>query len=423
MRALGSPWPDTATVRGGAVEIGGCALGQLARTYGTPLYVYDAATLRARARAYAEPLLGHPSGGFVAFASKANPAVGVLRLLAEEGLGADVASLGELAGALRAGVPPEHIVVHGNAKTDEDIDAAIAADVGLIVLDGEDEPARVAAAARRYGRRQAVAVRVTPGIRAGGHAKIETGGIGSKFGLEPLAAVAAVRACQAEQTLRWRGLHVHLGSQILDAKPLEEMADWLADLCVEHGLEPDLIDLGGGLAVAYEQERAPDPGRLAWALAETARRTFPTAELILEPGRSVVATAGVTLYAIVTTKTAADGTRFAAVDGGMSDNIRPALYGARYTAIAAERADETPDETLDLAGKHCESGDIIVRGLALPSPRRGDVVAVATTGAYAQSMASTYNGTPRPAAVMVEDGRAWLITRRETVDEMLAREI
>src|SRR4051794_7159961 len=152
MRALGSPWPDTAAVRDGVLEVGGCRLAQLARTYGTPLYVYDAATLRARARAYAEPLLGHPSGGFVAFASKANPAVGVLRLLAEEGLGADVASLGELAGALRAGVPPEHIVVHGNAKTDEDIDAAIAADVGLIVLDGEDEPARVAAAARRYGR-------------------------------------------------------------------------------------------------------------------------------------------------------------------------------------------------------------------------------------------------------------------------------
>jgi diaminopimelate decarboxylase len=359
----------------------------------------------------------------VAFATKACPAVGVLRLLADEGLGADVASQGELAAALRAGIPPERIVLHGNAKTDDDLDAAVAADVGLIVLDGADEPARVAAAALRYGRRQAVAVRVTPGIRAGGHAKIETGGAGSKFGLEPAAAIAAVRRCQAEPNLVWRGLHVHLGSQVLDAGPLERMADWLGDLCAEHGIEPGLIDLGGGLAVAYEDEPQPDPGRLAWALAGAARRVFPNAALILEPGRSVVGTAGLTLYSVVTTKTAGDGTRFAAVDGGMSDNIRPALYGARYTALAAERADEPPGEPLDLVGKHCESGDRIVRDLALPAPRRGDILAVATTGAYAQSMASTYNGTPRPAAVMVEDGRAWLITRRETIDELLAREL
>jgi diaminopimelate decarboxylase len=423
MSLLGSPWPDTAVLADGAIEVGGCRLGDLARAYGTPLYVYDVATLRARARAYAEPLLDHPGGGFVAFASKANPAIGVLRLLAEEGLGADVASLGELAGALRAGVPPERIVVHGNAKTDEEIDAAVAADVALIVIDGEDEPARVAAAARRYARRQPVAVRVTPGIRAGGHVKIETGGVGSKFGLEPSAAVAAVRRCQAEPTLRWRGLHVHLGSQIVDAEPLERMADWLADLCAEHRLEPDLIDLGGGLAVAYEHELVPDAGRLARTLTSAMSRTFPSAALILEPGRSIVGTAGVTLYTIVTTKTAADGTRFAAVDGGMSDNIRPALYGTRYTARSAERAGEAADEALDLVGKHCESGDVIARELTLPAPRRGDVIAIATTGAYAQSMSSTYNATPRPAAVMVEDGRAWLITRRETVDEMLAREV
>ncbi len=421
---LGAPWPDTAAVTSGALAVGGCDARALVERFGTPLYVYDAATLRARARAYLDPVEARPAGGLVAFACKANPSVAVLRLLSAEGFGADVSSSGELALALRAGVPAERIVVHGNAKTDVELDAVVGARCGLLVVDNLDEPARVAAAATRHRRRQRVAVRVTPGIRAGGHAHIETGGTGSKFGLGPEDAAACVRACRDEPSLEWVGLHVHLGSQISDAAPLERIDEWILQFCAEHGLEPQLIDLGGGLGIAYEPgEPQPDPRRLASALSEAVTRTFPQARLVLEPGRSVVGTAGITLYRVVTTKTAADGTRFAAVDGGMSDNLRPALYGARYTALAADRADAPADQPVDLAGKHCESGDVLIRGTLLPPLAPGDVVAVAATGAYGQSMASTYNGTPRAAAVMVENGVATLVTRRETVQELLAREL
>jgi diaminopimelate decarboxylase len=421
---LGAPWPDTADAREGPLVVGGCDARALAERFGTPLYVYDAATLRSRAWAYREPVDAHPAGGLVAFACKANPAVALLRLLGEEGLGADVSSSGELAAALRAGIPAERIVVHGNAKTDVELDAAVGARCGLLVVDNLDEPARVAAAAERHRRRQRVAVRVTPGIRAGGHAHIETGGEGSKFGLGPQDAAACVRACLDQPALEWVGLHVHLGSQISDAAPLERIDEWLLAFCAEHGLEPQVIDLGGGLGIAYEPgEPQPDPRRLATALSEAVTRTFPKARLVLEPGRSVVGTAGITLYRVVTTKTAADGTRFAAVDGGMSDNLRPSLYGARYAALAADRAGEPADLAIDVAGKHCESGDVLIRGAQLPDVRPGELLAVAATGAYGQSMANTYNGTPRAAAVLVEDGVATLITRRETVQELLSRDV
>ena len=423
MNPLGSPWPDSATARDGSLVVGGCAAGELAERYGTPLYVYDAATLRARAQAYREAVDGHPAGGLVAFAAKACATVGVLRLLASEGLGADVASRGELAAALRAGMPPERLVFHGNAKTDDDLEAAVAAGVGLIVVDGLDEPARVAAVAVRHGRVQPTAVRVTPGIRAGGHAHIEVGGPGSKFGLEPSAAAACVGLVQAAPALDWRGLHVHLGSQIEDAAPLERMADWLGAFCASYGLDPAVIDLGGGLGIAYGTEPAPDAARLAQALAHATGRVFPGAAVVFEPGRSVAGPAGVTLYRVVAVKTAADGTRWVAVDGGMSDNIRPALYGARYTVAAAERLDAPLDGTVEVAGKHCESGDVLARGVPLPAVEPGDLVAVAATGAYTQSMANTYNGALRAAAVLVEDGLAELVTRRETVDELLARDL
>ena len=422
MTLLGSPWPTTARSRGGALEIGGVAAEELARRFGTPLYVYDAATLRERAGAYLDGVAGHPDA-HISFACKACSTVGILRLLGECGLGADVASAGELAAARRAGIDPSRIVVHGNAKTDADIEAAVSAGCSLIVLDGSDEGARVAAAAERHGRRQPVAVRVTPGIVAGGHEKIATAHSGSKFGLAPADAAQACHDARADPHLDWRGLHVHLGSQVDDPGVLEGMVRWFRAFCDEQALEPRLIDVGGGLSIPYGEESAPDARALAAAVADAALRHFPAAKLLIEPGRSVAGPSGVTLYRVLTRKRAADGTRWVALDGGMADNVRPAMYGAAYTVAAAGRLGDAPAERVDLAGRHCESGDVLARDVELPALAPGDLVAFAATGAYGQSMASTYNAMPRLAAVLVEDGEARLLTRRETVDELLARDL
>jgi diaminopimelate decarboxylase len=420
--ALGSPWPAAAESDGGALRIGGVAAEELAERFGTPLYVYDAATLRERAQAYVNGVAAHPDA-HVSFACKACCTVGVLRVLRDCGLGADVASAGELAAALRAGIDPALIVVHGNGKTDADIDAAMAAGCGLLVLDALDEGARVAAAAERHGRRQPVAVRVTPGIVAGGHEKIATAHSGSKFGLAPAEAAQACSAAREDPRLDWRGLHVHLGSQVDDPGVLEGVVRWFRRFCDEHALEPRLIDVGGGLGIPYGYETAPDAQALASAVAAAALRQFPAAQLVIEPGRSVVGPAGVTLYRVLTRKTAADGTRWVALDGGLADNVRPAMYGARYTVAAAGRLDETADDRVSLAGRHCESGDVLARDVDLPPVVPGDLVAFAATGAYGQSMASTYNATPRSAAVLVEHGEARLITRRETIAELFARDL
>jgi diaminopimelate decarboxylase len=423
MSLLGSPWPDTAQVEDGVLVLGGCRADELAAEFGTPLYVYDASTLRARARAYLEPLALRRGGALVAFATKACSTVAVLRILLAEGLGFDISSEGELAAALAAGADPARIVVHGNAKTDADIESAVAAGCGLVILDGPDEAPRVALAAARHARRQAVALRLTPGVEAGAHAAIQTGGSDSKFGFTAEQAVAAVAAIRDEPRLSLVGLHVHLGSQVVEGDPLEAMVGWLADFCARIGLDPELLDLGGGLAIAYEDETPPDPARHSEALSRALDQVFPQARLLLEPGRSVAGPAGVTLYTVQATKTSLDGTRYVAIDGGMSDNPRPQLYDARYTVAAASRMDDAPEQTVAVAGRHCESGDVLVRDVSLPAMRAGDLVAVAATGAYTQSMASTYNSVPRAAAVIVEAGRATLATRRETITELLAREV
>jgi diaminopimelate decarboxylase len=423
MSLLGSPWPDTACVEDGVLVVGGCRVDELAAEYGTPLYVYDAATLRARARAYAEPLAHRRSGGFVAFAVKACGNIAVLRVLVEEGVGFDVSSEGELAAALAADGNPERIVLHGNAKTDDDIEAAVNAGVRLVMLDGPEEAEIVAEAAARHGRRQAVALRITPGIQAGAVAAIQTGGDDSKFGFTPEQAAETVARIRQEPRLWLEGLHVHLGSQVVESDTLESAVGWLAGFCEEIGLEPRLLDLGGGLGIAYEDEVPPDPARHAEALSDALSGAFPAAALVLEPGRSVVGPAGVTLYSVQASKTSIDGTRYVAMDGGMSDNPRPQLYGARYTVAAATRMDDLPLETVAVAGRHCESGDVLVRGVPLPAMHRGDLLAVAATGAYTQSMGSNYNLVPRAAAVIVENGRSVLATRRESISDLLAREL
>jgi diaminopimelate decarboxylase len=421
--------PDTAAAAAGRLAVGGVALGDLAARHGTPLLVYDEATLRNRARAYREGLAAYPGPSRLAFACKAQTTVAVLRVLLEEGLGMDVASEGELAFAVAAGTPGELLVVHGNNKSDADVSSALAAGAGLLVADHDAELDQIERLAAAAGRVQPVLVRVNPAIDADTHRKIATGHAASKFGLAAAEAAAALRRAGSLDHVRPMGLHVHLGSQIGSVDTYLEAAAWLAAFMDREGLgDLPLLDLGGGLAIAYaEGDRAPDVRAAVAATAEglageLRRRGLPLPELILEPGRSIAGPAGVTLYTVGAIKATTAGVTYAAVDGGMADNPRPAMYGARYQAFAVDRAGTAATHTYAIAGKHCESGDVLIESAELPELRPGDVVALAATGAYTATMASTYNGLPRPAAVMVAGGEERVAVARETVADLLARE-
>jgi diaminopimelate decarboxylase len=410
-------FPTSVRLERGELTLGGLTAESLARRYGTPLVVYCEQTLRDQARALRAAL----HGGHLAFGTKAFPNVAILRLLREEGVGADVASAGELAFARAAGFSGSEIVVHGNNK-DGVLLAQAAADGAVVVLDAPDE-AEIAAAA---GVRQ-VLVRVTLGVDADTHEAIRTGHHGSKFGLPPDQARALVEDALGHE-LEVLGLHVHVGSQLADfdaqAETIVRLASFAARCRDSLGWAPRVADLGGGFGIAHHpDERVPPAAELAASAAETARMAFaeaglPEPELWLEPGRSLVGRAGVTLYRVGAVKRL-PGRTWVAVDGGMSDNPRPQLYDARYTALSAARVDEHPGETVSVAGMHCESGDVLIDDVALPAPRRGDLLAVPATGAYTLAMASNYNGVTRPAAVLVCDGEVTLIRRRETVDDLL----
>jgi diaminopimelate decarboxylase len=410
--------PDTARVVDGELVLGGLTASALAREFGTPVVVYDDATLRAQARAYREAA----PGALVVYGTKAFPSIAVLQVLAEEGLGADVSTVGELEFALRAGITGERLVIHGNNKEDELLRRS--AEVGaLIVLDSLDELER----ARTIGAQRCL-IRVTPGIDADTHEGIMTGHIGSKFGLPPDDAVEAVRRFPE----CW-GLHVHVGSQLLHFGASLMTVTWIADFAARVRAEldwtPRIVDLGGGLGARHVLEEPSFTvgefvgGLLAEHARSWALHNLPRAELVLEPGRSLVSRAGVTLYSVGGVKHTSAATTFVTIDGGMSDNPRPAMYGARYTAFLANRADEAPTETYAVAGKHCESSDVLIERVELPEPRRGDLLAVPVTGAYTLSMSSNYNAVTRPPAVLVSDGEARLIRRRETVDDLLALEV
>jgi diaminopimelate decarboxylase len=410
-------FPDTTAVENGELVLGGALATDLAREFGTPLVVYDEQTLRGQARAYAAAA----PGALVAYGTKAFPSIAVLKLFLEEGLGADVSTTGELEFALRAGVPGERLVIHGNNKEDELLQRSI--EVGaLIVVDSLDELERAQAAG---GAR--FLVRVTPGIEADTHEAIKTAHHGSKFGLPPADAVEAIR--RAPET---EGLHVHVGSQLMHFGASLMTVDWIAQFAARLRADldwtPRVIDLGGGLGARHVlEEPAFTIAEFVGGLVGELQRSFhlqglPSAQLILEPGRSLVSRAGVTLYTVGNVKRASAATTYVTVDGGMSDNPRPAMYNARYTALLAGRADAVADDAYTVAGKHCESGDVLIERVELPTPKRGDVLAVPVTGAYTLAMSSTYNAVPRPAAVLVVDGNARVIRRRETVDDLLALE-
>jgi diaminopimelate decarboxylase len=410
-------FPDRARIENGRLSLGGILAADLVRAHGSPLVVYDEATLRARARAYRAAA---PDAEIV-YGAKAFPNVAIMRILAEQGIGADVSTLGELRFAQAAGIAGERLVVHGNNKSDEELREAAAVGA-LVVVDSLEELDRVAAAG--IGR---TLIRVTPGIEADTHEAIRTGHHGSKFGLTPEDSLEALRHAPGTE-----GLHVHIGSQLRDLGAARMAVDWIASFAARarHELAWELrtIDLGGGLgvgAIAGEQALTiPEfvGGLLSELERACAQEGLGSPRLILEPGRSLTAQAGVTLYTVGSVKTSADSTAYVAVDGGMSDNPRPALYGARYTALLVDRADEPPTRSYTVVGKHCESGDLLIESVELPEPQRGDLLAIPATGAYTLAMSSTYNAVPRPAAVLVADGEATVIRRRETIGDILALE-
>ena len=409
-----SLFPQTATVEDGELSLGGLRASELAAEFGTPLVVYCEQTILDAARAYREAA----PDALPLYSLKAFPNVALLRLLAAEGFGADVSTLGELAFARRAGIEGDHIVVHGNNKSGEELRAAAEAEVLFVVLDALDEPERAAAA----GVRRAL-VRITPGIEADTHAAIRTAHHGSKFGLPPADALQAA-ATAREAGLEVVGVHLHIGSQLLDPRAGLETIDWLKDFAAREWV-PEVVDLGGGLGIRYvEGERPPAIREFVAALLARLADGWPgePPQVILEPGRSLVGPAGVTLYRVGVVKRASDEVTYVAVDGGMSDNPRPQLYGARYSAVLANRADEEPVRAYDVCGKHCESGDVLIEGVRLPEPRRGDLLAVPATGAYTLSMGSNYNAVPRPAAVLVADGHPRVIRSRESLDDLLRHE-
>ena len=417
-----APFPTSAAVADGELALGGVSAAALADEFGTPVVVYCEETLLEAAHAY----LRAAPGALVAYSVKAFPSVPLLQLFAGEGLGADVSTLGELEFASRAGVPAERIVVHGNNKSDKELEAAARAGVGLLVLDALDEVERAVAAGLRR-----VLVRVTPGIEADTHAAIRTAHHGSKFGLPPEDALEAIRRAR-DAGLEPVGVHVHIGSQLLDTLAVRTSVEWIAGFAAECRAEldwtPEVIDLGGGLGIQYLDDEAPPAiedfvGALCERLEHEWRlHGLPVPKLILEPGRSLVGHAGVTLYRVGVVKEASETLTYVAVDGGMSDNPRPQLYGARYTALLANRADEPAEASFSVCGKHCESGDVLIERVRLPRPTRGDLLAVPGTGAYTLGMGSNYNSVPRPPAVLVRDRKARLIRRRETVDDLFAFE-
>jgi diaminopimelate decarboxylase len=415
----------------GHLEIGGCDVVALAREFGTPLFIYDEQTLRDQCRAYHAAFAARSDRYEVLYASKAFSCLAMCQLVAEEGLSLDVATGGELAIALAAGFPPERIYFHGNNKSAQEIAAGLDAGIGHFVVDSFDEIARLEAAAAARGRVQPVLVRVTPGVRPETHDYVQTGQQDSKFGfgLADGLAEEAVRRCLAAPHLRLDGVHAHIGSQIFDLtsyrREVEVLFDALAGWRRGVGFECRLFNMGGGLGIRYTPADRPSSiaefaeVSVGAVQAEAARHGLTPPTVLVEPGRSIAGKAAVTAYTVGTVKEIPGVRTYVAVDGGMSDNLRPMLYQSRYEAMLANKAEVEPSVVVTVAGKHCESGDVLVRDVRIAPPEVGDVLVTPATGAYGYAMANNYNAQPRPAVVLVRDGRARVIIERETWDDIL----
>ena len=407
----------------GHLEIAGCDVVELADGFGTPAYVYAEDDMRRRARDYLRAFEERTDAFDVIYASKSLPVTAAYRVMREEGLSVDVASGGELRMALAAGYDPARIHLHGNNKSEEELRYAFESGVGQLILDSFDE---IELADRLVGRHLPVLIRVTPGIKPSTHDYIQTGQLDSKFGfgLADGLAERAVERVRSSRHLELVGLHAHIGSQIFELEPYVKAIEVIAEFCDVVDFEPELLNVGGGLGIAYlDSDEPPSIDDYVEVKVRGVQRIFdPVPKVLIEPGRSLVGNAGVTAYRIGTVKEIPEVRTYVAVDGGMSDNLRPMLYGSRYEALIADRAGVTPDTLATIAGKHCESGDVLIRDTELAAPRVGDVLVTPATGAYGYAMANNYNGIPRPPVIFCRDGEARVVVRRETWDDLLARD-
>ena len=422
--------------KNGHLSIGGADTVALAAQYGTPLYVFDEQVIRSACRDYKQSIERYYNGnGMVLYASKAFSCKEMYRIVKEEGLGVDTVSGGEIYTALKSGFPAERIFFHGNNKTDAELEMAVENNIGRIVIDDFSEIDRIDRIAAQKQKTVQVMLRIKPGIDAHTHDFIKTGQIDSKFGftLENGDALAAAKQAAAAEHLMLTGFHCHIGSQIFSTEPFclaaSVMASFISRVIQETGTPIAELNLGGGFGIKYTEKDDPLPysefmervsAQLKYSCTEL---NLPVPRVYIEPGRSIAGPAGITLYTVGSIKTIPDIRTYVAVDGGMGDNPRYALYGSEYEAVVANRADEEKNFVATIAGKCCESGDLIGENMKIQTPHTGDILAVLATGAYNYSMASNYNRIPRPAAVMVSDGNARLIIRRESYDDIIANDL
>ncbi|MFH1387598.1 MAG: diaminopimelate decarboxylase [bacterium] len=410
--------PLTAKVNGkNHLEVGGCDVVELAKKYGTPLYIIDEDALRNNCRGYLTAFRDQYPNTEICFASKALCATGIAKIIADEGLGFDVSSGGELYTVLKAGADPAKIVFHGNNKTLSEIEEGLKAGIGYFAVDNEEELANLDKAAGKLHKQAKIIIRINPGIDAHTHEFIQTGKIDSKFGVPSDQLEDFIAKVQKKKNIKLEGFHAHIGSQILDIKPFVEEAKILLQLTEKY--KTGIINIGGGLGISYLPDQKP-PLLVDFAkeiINEIKGKT--EAKLILEPGRSIIGATGVTVYTVGVVKDIPGIRKYVIVDGGMSDNPRPILYDAKYEALLANKAGDEGEETVTVAGRFCESGDILIKDVKLPKIAASDLLVMTCTGAYTYSMASNYNRVPRPAMVSVSKGRSTLLIKRESYKDLV----
>ncbi|MCL6471268.1 MAG: diaminopimelate decarboxylase [Firmicutes bacterium] len=428
--------PITAQINSeGHLEIGGCDTVELAKEYGTPLFIMDEETLRGQCRAYIEAFGTKGVDFEVIYASKAFTCIAMCQIVKQEGLALDVMSAGELYTALKADFPMEKIFLHGNNKTPYELELALDNNIGRVVVDGFSELELLDRIAGDKGRVQPILLRVTPGIKPQTHSYIQTGQIDSKFGfgLQDGLALSAVKRALELRNVDLRGIHAHIGSQIFElgsfAKAIEIIMVFVKQIKEETGFIIDELNTGGGLGIKYKAIDEPSTVEeyakviVDGVIKEAGHLGLPIPKIMVEPGRSIVANAGVTIYTVGAIKEIPNIRTYVSVDGGMSDNMRPMLYGAVYEALLANRAGDEPNTVVTVAGKHCESGDILIRDVELPHPEIGDILCTPATGAYGYVMANNYNRQPRPGVVLVNGGVAREIIRRETLEDLIKLDV
>lgn len=415
----------------GHLVIGGCDVVNLVEKHGTPLFIYDEDMLRSQCREFIRAFQMRSPDTEVIYASKAFISLEMCRIVAEEGLSLDVMTGGEMFIAFEAGMDPKRLYMHGNNKTVQELEMALANDIGFIVIDSFDELELADRLAGVSGRKAKILLRITPGIKPSTHSFVQTGQIDSKFGfgLHEGLAMRAVKTALEARNLELCGLHFHIGSQIFAlhsyGKTIEILADFVTEIKADTGFEVGILNAGGGLGVKYKAEDEPSTiDDFAETIIGHVRSEFDARGLVqprimVEPGRSIVANACITAYRIGTVKHIPGIRTYVSVDGGMSDNLRPMLYDSKYEVVLANRFQETADTTVTVAGKHCESGDILVKDALIPAPRTGDILITPATGAYGYVMANNYNRQPRPAVLFVKDGTERIVIRRETYEDFL----